>query len=317
MESLAALLDDGLRFDPRYPPDLNSDHLPMALCAIDGLGGGMADLLAFREGYLPQLREFQAQPPALDWRVELGSDDRYPAVLALLLTRIAQQGVDRILGESLPLLLPGMAAEAFHPLIRLGYSLAFQVPRESAAALAYMICTNVNVPCDPERQIDLAAALQAQVGCPAPAPGGRFGAGLLALLEQGDYPQGRADSLRTCARLSLDIYRSTRNFFALHMVTATHAARVCAAFVPERLMLASLTGALMAAHRIIKAPAFEQPNRVAAPGTLDAAHALKYVYTCQAEYGAWGDERYLEEIDLFRRAGLVPAWAGQVSPSRA
>lgn len=37
-ETLNQLLDQGLEFDPHYLPSMNSDHLPMTLCAMAGLG---------------------------------------------------------------------------------------------------------------------------------------------------------------------------------------------------------------------------------------------------------------------------------------
>ncbi len=308
MDTLAVLLDDGLRFGPRYLPDMNSDHLPMVLCAIQGLGGEPKDMVAFRDAYLPQLQEIVPALPSTNWRQDLGKIERYPAVFRLFDEQIAHHGAAEVIRQVLPELCPGLAAEAFHPLIRLGYSITFDSPRESAAALAYLVCSYVAVPCDPEVPIDIQSALSAQVGRRAPDPTGRFGAGLIALLQQNEYTTGCADSLRTCAAVSLDIYRATRNFFALHMVTATHAARACADLVPERQVLAALTGGLLAAHRIVGAPSFGPVARAPRPGSLDLAHALKYVYSCQSEYAAWGDERYLAEIDMFLGAGLVPAW---------
>ena len=55
---LHTLLEAGVRFAPTYPPDANRDHLPMALCALAGLGA--------QDG---QLREFAGKRTA--WQVGL------------------------------------------------------------------------------------------------------------------------------------------------------------------------------------------------------------------------------------------------------
>lgn len=49
MEKLHKLLADGIRYDPRYLPSLNSDHMPMTLCASSALGGDDEACIAFRD----------------------------------------------------------------------------------------------------------------------------------------------------------------------------------------------------------------------------------------------------------------------------
>tara|TARA_E500000331_G_scaffold107134_1_gene103954 strand:+ start:862 stop:1218 length:357 start_codon:yes stop_codon:yes gene_type:complete len=96
----------------------------------------------------------------------------------------------------------------------------------------------------------LSSGLQQQSAAPAESfP--RFGTGLRTLVSSKRYPLGTARDLNECAHASLSVYRSTRNFFALQMVNATYAVRVCSDYLDEinqRRLLAALTGALLAAH---------------------------------------------------------------------
>jgi hypothetical protein len=95
------------------------------------------------------------------------------------------------------------------------------------------------------------------------------------------------------------------------MVTATQAARICARYTSEQVVLASLTGALLAAHRVVGSPGFDRENPAPAPEHLDREHIYKYIYACVSEYEAYGDCRYLEEISQFRQQGLIADWAAR------
>jgi hypothetical protein len=128
------------------------------------------------------------------------------------------------------------------------------------------------------------------------------------LLDAEEYPTGRIAEISDGAVIALDIYRSTRNFFALHMVTATQAVRVCSELVDKRLALASLTGGLLAAHQVVGSPDFDRDNPMTVPNRLDEEHTYKYAWTCLSEYRHYGDDRYIEEIKMLRESGLIPLW---------
>ena len=67
MDSLQKLLVDGIRYDPRYLPSRNADHMPMTLCAITGLGGHLDDLIAYRDQYKKILHEIPSVSASPDW----------------------------------------------------------------------------------------------------------------------------------------------------------------------------------------------------------------------------------------------------------
>lgn len=309
MNTLHQLLDDGIRYDPHYLPSMNSDHMPMTLCAIVGLGGTIDDCLAYRDDYSRILHEFEPLPAIEDWRAGLGDDACYPALQGYFLAEIKKRGISETVSQYLPQILPGLAMDAFHPIIRLGYAIDFESDSESAAALAYMVSCHRPVPTS-NTPLSISGVLQSQAEQGSLAlTQNRFGALIQELIDQGVYPVGCAASLEACARSALDVYLGTRNFFALHLVTATQAVRICSRLVDEEVALSSLTGSILASHLALGSPTIGEPQPV--PDRLDREHTFKYAWACLSEYREYGDPRYLAEIRGFREAGLIPAWCAR------
>ena len=311
MSSLLELLAEGVRFDPHYLPSMNSDHLPMTLCAMTALGADEAELARYRNEYSRILRPLAPAGRLDNWQDGVGDMDQYPALLGYFQNQIDKQGIATTVSSYLPLFTHSLIAGAFHPLIRLAYAVDFNSPAETAAALAYMAASSFPVPVDPSQSIALGDLLASQAAQPVAIGGIRFGPEIHRLLDADLYPVGIAVNFADCAAHALDIYRGTRNFFALHMVTATQAARICTQFADEKLILASLTGALLAAHRAVGSPPFDRLHPLPAPSRLDHEHSYKYVYACVSEYKVYNDPRYLEEIDQFRQQGLIAEWAAR------
>ncbi len=311
MSVLDELLADGIRFDPHYLPSMNSDHLPMTLCAMSALGADADVLTRYRNEYSSILRPVAPAGVLEHWQDGVGDIDQYPALLRYFQNQVEARGIAATVSDYLPQFAHSLIAEAFHPLIRLAYAVDFHSTAETAAALAYMAGSTFPVPVDPRQPIALGELLANQAAQPIAISGARFGSGIRQLLDSGLYPKGVAGDFADCAGHALDIYRSTRNFFALHMVTATQAARVCARFTDEKFMLASVTGALLAAHRAVGSPHFDRSKPMPAPIQLDHEHIYKYIYACVSEYKTYGDPRYLEEIDQFRQNGLIANWAAR------
>ena len=307
IKTLDALLQDGIQFSPNYQPDGNSDHLPMTLAAIQGLGGTDQNLLDFKSAYQTRLHQWPESAPIADWREGLGRPELYGSLLKVFTQSIEQEGELSVLNSTLPDLLPGIALDAFHPIIRLGFARDFGNQQEVVAALAYMVIAFQPMPRGLS-PISLRDELQQQVSDgPVALKSARFGGAILELAANGTYPLGCADTLETVASTALDIYQSTRNFFALHLVTATQAVR-CA--VPESMHiqgLAAMTRALLASHIVLGSPEINSAV-LPAPQRLDPEHSFKYCWACLSEYRTYGDERYLQEIHRFVEASLVPGW---------
>ncbi len=303
---LHQLLREGTKYAPRYRPVDNSDHLPMTLAAMYGLGADEQVLIEFRESYAKRLHLWEPAEPVQNWQSSFGERDAYPALLQYFTRQLEACGVDAILDEVLPKTLPGIALDAFHPIIRLGYGIQFESLEEMAAGLAYMVSSHSDIPVD-LTPISLRDAIETQASSGAlEFSTNRFSESLQELVLQQRYPSGSADGLPELASAALDLYLATRNFFALHLVTSNQALRCAVTFETESLAVASMTGAMLASHLVLQSPGVGKP--MAAPQQLDPEHAFKYVYTCLAEYRTYGDPRYVDEIRAFRDADLVPDW---------
>ena len=303
------MLNDGIRFAPLYEPVMNSDHLPMTLCALRGLGGNDDFLLSYKSEYEARLQTIEPEPALADWRQGLGQRARYPGLLAYFLdTEITPA----LISDVLQICLPGVALDAFHPIIRLGYALDFEADKEKAAALAYLVSVHSDMPHSANR-VSLEEQLQHQAAMgPVELKSARFGPSMQELAGDGRYPVGRADDLEALANAALAIYQSTRNFFALHLVTATQALRCSLTEDNMELGVSSMTGAMMASHLVVGSPAIGDPVDV--PTVLDPEHAYKYAWVCASEYQAYGNDAYLEEISKFKQAGLLPEWVAVPKP---
>ncbi len=283
--------------------------MPMTLCAIAGLGGEFDTLVAYRKQYQEKLHEIPLQKPSPNWRDDIGSNESYPALFGWFSQEVAKKGIDSTVREYLPEFISSLAMEAFHPIIRLGYALDFNSEVDTAAALAYIASSHQHVPVSVDQRIELQNEMQKQVSAgPRVFSRPRFTENIRALIEADDYPNGRTTDISDCAKTALDIYRSTRNFFALHMVTATQAVRICSTYVDTNLALAALTGGLLAAHKVVGSPNFDRNDPKTFAVSPDQEHAYKYAWTCLSEYRNYEDKRYLEEILELRNRGYIPNW---------
>lgn len=303
---LKNLLREGIRFSPLYKPVYNSDHLPMALAAMHGLGASDDQLVKFRDDYVQRLQSWEPAGATDDWTTKLGDRSAYPALLAYFNRQLDSRQQQDVIEEVLATTLPGIALDAFHPIIRLGYAVEFDTREEIAAALAYMVTAHRDMPVDMSL-LDVRSLLDQQVRHGALAlKANRFTGALEELVETGLYPTGSTESFAELATVALDVYIATRNFFALHLVTSTQALRCAVPPALEPIAVASQTSALLASHLILKSPAIGSAMSV--PDQLDPEHAIKYAWSCLSEYRVYGDGRYIDEIRTFRDKGLVPPW---------
>ncbi len=100
--NLQDLLVDGTRYDPRYLPSRNADHMPMTLCAISGLGGNFDTMIAYRNEYKKKLHEVPSEKPGRDWRSSIGQSESYPSLLAWFSEQVAGKGIESTVSTYLP-----------------------------------------------------------------------------------------------------------------------------------------------------------------------------------------------------------------------
>jgi hypothetical protein len=297
MGALHELLDAELAYDPVTVQDF-SDHLPMALVALDRLGASDARLAEFSERYASSLVPVRDDVQSVR--------DRYASDVDAL-------GIDGAVRANLPRFVPGIGSAAFHGVIRLAYAIEARHAGQVAAALAY--CDEVREPLSaappPAWGDDPVALLEAVRGDPVLA-GRRFDAvsisdrmALVAAVPEFAASAGlrlRDDSLARVAAAARALHACTGDFTALHAVTGTHAVRVVLPYLDvaqQALALRYHFEAIAAAYLTMGTPRIAPVDTTHAPAwddlvatalASDDEHVVKLTYTAQAEARAHGDD---------------------------
>jgi hypothetical protein len=146
------------------------------------------------------------------------------------------RGSNEVISEVYPVVSGGVAAAAFHGLIRLAYGIEADHVGEIAAGLA-TICSRYADPGAPHNPPTAASVDEAFARIAAGLSGSAStGPGIIGKMRAATADSQFAAAfslppigpalLHDLARVAIALYWQTSNFTVLHMVTATHAARV-------------------------------------------------------------------------------------------
>lgn len=230
-EDLHLALTASGRFSPLYPAGALrlSNHLPMLLTALARLGAPPQVLVQHLARVTPRLTPWAHAP-----------DDA--EALARWEHRAAGRPLPELLAEALPGLLQAPETSAFHGMIRMAYALDAGHGGEIARALAAWSHHRWSLGNGALPPAGRATSLRAALAAAAQADGLAFKAPVDTTIVQdmkacaglpgwAHFAQGEgapADEALTpeaFAEASLGAYLATRDFTALHLVTATHAWR--------------------------------------------------------------------------------------------
>jgi hypothetical protein len=281
----------------------------MAYLAMHALGLGDDRIEHLAGRYSQRLVAIVPSPEAVTestWIDHIGPQSSYAALRQFFGAQIEKQGWQATVTRFLPPLISGWIGDAFHATIRLGYGIEFQVPTEIASGLAYLAMMGN----DP--QLEAAARRE-----PSTADANfyltalrtlrddRFSVGSfddrvrLATHESGLCPCAGASEevLRALSRSCLEVFAATREFFALHLVTGSHAFRVCSPYAgPDWGQIYSV--GIAVAYLAVGAPDFvpvrggkaELPMEMLLGDTDE--HDLKLAYTSLQQSEAFDDPTY-------------------------
>lgn len=307
--TLRERIDAARRFDAEYASGL-SNHLPMALTALARLGADDERLRAFEAAYAKRLH---AAPPAAPWpagdawKQRLGDPGAWPSYRSLFAQWIEAEGGPAVLEQTLPALMPGVGAAAFHGAIRVAYAIGANHAGELGDALAYWACRwfacGERLVVAPAGGRDPAPALDALQSIRIPD----LPLIALAMDRVGAHP----DFLLLASRLAVD-ERSTLprlaalaaerfvagvgnfgGFTTLHLVTSAHAMHVLLPRLDaddRATALAHYTQAFAAGWATLPAPAaaapiesapLSWPELVARAIESDNDHVIKLVDSCR------------------------------------
>jgi hypothetical protein len=293
-----------------------ANHLPMALLALDRLGADAATLRRFADGYARKLLPAAVSGSELDPHDYLGSSGDYPRFVAFFHDRIREAGCEAVLHDWVPVLMPGLAASAFHGMIRLAYAIEGGLDEEIALALAYWASEYVALPLSlapAEGTLDdIAERMRGRVADHVFKPGIiidkmleiAWGPALAGTAVQ----PAAAPQLADIARFALRAYAGREDFTLLHIVTGCHAFRIVQSYANDKALARRYLwqAALAAWLTVVAAPAGAQQPPVQAgdaPGEGGIAaravlssddHVIKLCYSALCEYREYGDPAYLQ-----------------------
>jgi hypothetical protein len=312
-DACSELLAASYAYAPLYGNRL-ANHLPMALVALDRLGADAATMRRFADGYARKLLPAAVSSSGLDPHDVLGSSGDYPRFLSFFQDRIREAGVEAVLHDWAPVLMPGLAASAFHGMIRLAYAIEGGFEDEIARALAYWAGEYAALPLslEPDQGTldQIAGRLRIKVANHDFKPGIiidkmleiAWDPALAGAVIQPAAPP----SLREIAAFGLDAYRRREDFTLLHVVTGCHAFRIVQPYANDKALARRYLwqAVLVAWLTVVAAPmgraqaggddAEIGEEEIAARAVLSSDdHVIKLCYSALCEYGEYGDLAYL------------------------
>lgn len=307
------LLARSRAFGPEFGQGL-ANHLPMALIALDRMGADAATMERFFARYSSRLEPASDPAGPADPRALRGAGAGCAPLARHFDDLIMADGVENVLRRWLPTLMPGVAASAFHGLIRLAYAIDARDQAEVALALAYW--TTAYLPLSLSAALTDATPAQVARDLANATRGYAFEPGnIVSRITQIARHPAVASAAFQPAQLSfadvrefaLAAYHAREDFTLLHIVTACHAFRVVAPYlIDTQAALRALWQAVLMAWLTA------QPAADARHGDADAMpsialeelrahcrasdddHAIKLGYSALCEYRDHGDERYLQ-----------------------
>jgi hypothetical protein len=269
----------------------------MAALALHALGESENRVVTYLAEYQQRLRPLDTAPA------------RYCDYLTGYQQQIASEGMTSVIDSELPRYISGWARDAYHPLIRLAYGFEFEIEAEVAAGLAYIRWCEAD-----EAMISLAqssvpvasaqTAFNSMVDCGVGISRDRnFNTCLELAIAQPAFRAAAVtvpDQLREFSSIALQVFASTHNFFALHLVTGACAYRVLSPFIADHADRYFGLG-LLAGYAAVGSPGYDMQAAVETNSTTDwltsvsrDEHDIKLAHAACSQAIHWGDSRYAQ-----------------------
>jgi hypothetical protein len=343
-DALRALRREAAAFSAEFPVTL-ANHLPMILVALHRMGASPARLrrffAAYRDGNgLVPLPQPVAPIDRGAWTAALGDRSREGDYRVFFAGEVARLGAAGAARTYLPALVPGIAASAFHALMRLGYAVLEDDGAEVAAALAAWAATFLDLGRArgaPPASDDPGAVLARMNGIAAfrrVVPESdlvwhnmRAVAARPEFAGAADWLAIAPDTPRRIAATALTLFAATPCFCALHALTGSHWLRLAlpmfpdpgeasryfwqgvAALVPKIGFPALPAPETLAAWRALPAPAWPEILERATARPDAAAADEESVHDISLVFSAWQEEQEysdpLYRIVAARRLGMI------------
>ena len=276
----------------------------MMLLAMHGLGADRGSIESRGKRYVRRLDPATNNDFQTITRIDagLGKRSAYRALVRFFDDELDRTGVDETLAVYLPEIISGWVRHAFHGTIRLAYGIRFNVESEIAAGLAYLASAG---PDEQLARIGEQATASDRFAWPPSIDitSSRFNDRYDEVLIADTFAVHThvlANNEQRVAEDILGLFNHTQGFFALHMVTGTHALGVCTEAIGKR-MDGLMNAGVAAAYLAINAPMFVQTAQ-ARPINMDFAHAVKVAFSCLDQAQRLNSTRFREAFETYGRS---------------
>jgi len=320
LESAGKLIEDGWNYDVLFGKGL-ANHLPMAVTALERMGGDRGQIERFANIYVQKLEPVKNMPLYKMRSIEenFGKRELFSSFLVFFKNELEKKGIRKVLNEYLDRLFPGVSASAFHALIRLAYALEINSTEEVAISLAFWSSefqNNGKIKKSSGKSLfDIFNDLNKDFKNFDPGHGiiSEKIASIVKSVEfKKKYIQPDYIELRDIALLAIKLYLTSGDFILLHGVTASHALRIVLPFVKDknsalRYFWISLLAAILISdfkeierERLLQGGMSEQ-NRInkvfkSVLQSIDD-HTIKIVYSCWQEFLFYGNHDYISGME--------------------
>jgi hypothetical protein len=330
---LAEMPQWGSEFDRTF-----ANHAPMVLTALARIGGSPGQMQRFFDHYRGSktLRPFGPVGNMLDddtWRTAIGQREREPDLRVFFTGEVARLGIDGALRLFLPVLVGGVAASAFHALMRTAYGVLRQNESDIAVALAYWAATYLALPPsrgrgpitrDPAEVLSRVAGIEALHRLTLHEllwQNIRDATATAAFEPVVDWLEIGPDAMKRMAATAIQVFSATQHFAALHIVTGLHWIRLIAPHCDQTTLNTMLRvfwqaiAALMPEMGFPALPAqptFDAWRRIPAPGWAEIRsaaaasfdeHDISLAFSACEEMSVYCDPLY--RVATARRLGLI------------
>ena len=316
MNTLHDLLKKAGSYHPMYGDRL-AMHLPMVLIALSKLGASNEKLIQIFQQNLDELEIVPIVTRKLkneDIPKNLGNTNEFANFLGYFQSEIHDNDVEQVLKKTVPILISGLSASAFHAMIRLAYAIEINHSDEVAIALAFWCAEYQAFDISQERTSkSLPNILRSVVDI---GVNHTFSPGIIVdrMKEIGSLLKAKQSTIQPekiildeVRKFALTVFYAKEEFTLLHTVTGCHAFSKILPFVNDKeLAIRELWQAIVVAYLStglsFKQKAFEYNNinkrefedLIKLSLSSEDSHKTKLFYTCLSEYRTYGEQEYYD-----------------------
>jgi len=280
-----------------------TNHLPMALIALDRLGASDARLKEYFQMYSENLKplEYTSITEEFNWFEHLGERDKFGAYLEYYTNKINLNGWQAVLRSHIDKIIQGCAASAFHALIRLSYGIIQENAKEITFGLAHLSSHYLRLPESSKSENEPSAILNNALNTFSDyvASGDTITNRMIDIANHNKFTNinkfSSGLSLASLSHLFTQLYLRSSDFTVLHAVTSCHAMRIVLPYIEDKesALVGYWSAALVAILSVenlelrdvceIQTKSLEQLNvEIAAKSNDD--HLIKLVFSCIEEH---------------------------------